>query len=63
MTEQKFIEAALWRNSGIMEPEAAASLNAFCEAQTDWWAICQVCGKRREGSLAQLRKPCTHEAG
>ncbi len=35
-------------------------LHEFNQAQTDWFTICQVCGRKREGTLAQLREPCGH---
>lgn len=57
--EKKYIEQALWRHYGDMEPEAKETLQQFCEAQDDWWALCQKCGKRREGTIAQLKEPCS----
>lgn len=37
------------------ERERIAALNAKFE---DWRGYCRVCGKQREGTLAQLKQPC-----
>lgn len=35
-------------------------LQDFYASQTNWFTYCQVCGRRREGSLQALKEPCGH---
>lgn len=44
-----------------MSEEALAKMREANEKATDWFGYCRKCGKRREGSLADLRKPCDCE--
>lgn len=41
-----------------MDEEHKAALEKFNAEQSDWFTWCQKCGKRREGTLEQLKVPC-----
>lgn len=54
MTERGIEEAK--RLQQDMSEEKRQSLAEFNEAQTDWTAVCRVCGQHLVGTLAQLRE-------
>lgn len=51
---QKTIEAALEARVGMQEPDAA-KLAAFNAQQTDWYGVCQKCGKHLTGTMQELK--------
>lgn len=51
------IEVGLRRRLG-MSQENREELSKFNEQQTDWFTTCRKCGTHREGSIADLKKPC-----
>jgi len=59
VSEQQKIVGALQRRFGMM-PERAAELRKFNEEKTDWYRTCRTCGKLLTGSIADLKRPCTH---
>lgn len=57
MSDQAQREAKLKRDFG-MSPEGRVALTAHNEKQNDWYGFCKHCGKKRYGTLAELRGPC-----
>lgn len=57
MSDQAQREAKLKREFGMSNANRE-SLRAYNEKQNDWYGFCRHCGKKRYGTLAQLKEPC-----
>lgn len=55
MSDQPQREALLKRKFGMSE-EGVAKLRKFNDMQSDWYATCQKCGEKLEGTLKQIKE-------
>lgn len=53
--DERAADEAMRRTLGT---ELQPGVQEFLHTASDWFAYCPKCGKRREGTIEQLKAPC-----